>query len=342
MTARCLQPLPEDDARQLGVRARQALEDAHDCISSRDLHEASRRLSDVYNSHRLNVVGSGGEFHMHLRQARVGHLGLATLDFGAEVEIDQSGDRPFWLLTTQVSGFSCIATNDDAAHGGCGFIVLDNPGERVRKRFSADSRRCNVQVGRAALEAKCAELLQKPLDRSLRFSCFTGNQASVQQRWFGLLRMLLSYAGAGPHLELIVRGLEEAVLLHLLLEHQHSYSEEMGRQVASVAPRHVKRAEDFMRSHAQEALTLETLARTAGCSIRSLNDGFRQYRQMTPMDFLRKVRLEGVRAELSRATPGVGVSEVALRWGFAHFGRFSAYYRKHFGELPSDTLRKQK
>jgi AraC-like DNA-binding protein len=309
---------------------------------SRDLQEASRRLSDVYNSHRLQVVGRHGDFQMNLRQARVGRIGVATLDFGAEVEIDQSGDRPFCLVTTQVSGFSWVAANDGAARGGCGFIVLDNPGEPVSKRFSADSRRCNVQVALSALEAKCAALLQRPLDRPLRFSCFAGNQGAIQWRWFGLLQMLLGYAGAGAHLALIVQGLEESVLLHLLLEHQHSYSEALGRPALSVAPRHVRRAEEFMRAHVQEPLSLETLAREAGCSMRSLNDGFRKFRQMTPMDFLRTLRLEGVHAELTQAAPGVSVSAVALRWGFSHFGRFSAYYRSQFGELPSDTLRRQK
>jgi AraC-like DNA-binding protein len=32
------------------------------------------------------------------------------------------------------------------------------------------------------------------------------------------------------------------------------------------------------------------------------------------------------------------VSEIALRWGFGHFGRFAAEYRRRFGESPSQTL----
>ena len=35
------------------------------------------------------------------------------------------------------------------------------------------------------------------------------------------------------------------------------------------------------------------------------------------------------------------VSAAALRWGFAHLGRFSAEYRRAFGECPAQTLRRR-
>jgi AraC family ethanolamine operon transcriptional activator len=58
------------------------------------------------------------------------------------------------------------------------------------------------------------------------------------------------------------------------------------------------------------------------------------------MNFLRQVRLEGVRRDLDGGLPPGGISELALRWGFSHFGRFAADYRRHFGELPSETARR--
>jgi len=33
------------------------------------------------------------------------------------------------------------------------------------------------------------------------------------------------------------------------------------------------------------------------------------------------------------------IVDVASRWGFWHMGQLAADYRKHFGELPSETLR---
>jgi AraC family ethanolamine operon transcriptional activator len=56
------------------------------------------------------------------------------------------------------------------------------------------------------------------------------------------------------------------------------------------------------------------------------------------MRWLREVRLQGAHADLSRADGSV--ADIALRWGFAHFGRFAAEYARRFGRSPSQTLRR--
>ena len=52
-------------------------------------------------------------------------------------------------------------------------------------------------------------------------------------------------------------------------------------------------------------------------------------------------RLAGAHAALRDADPGDGttVTEVALRFGFAHTGRFAAACRRRYGQAPSATLR---
>lgn len=330
-----------DESHYLGLRAEHALGRPDATLFSLDVDDASARLSNVYNTNRLRLAGRAQEFRMRLRTAQVGRLGLATLSFGTEVDIDQSGDRPFILVTTQVRGFSRVTTSGGVAEGGSGFVVVDSAGQPVSKRFSSDSERCNVRIDQAVIDAKCAALLGRPLERPLSFSPFGANNGVVQRRWISLLQMLLSYAGpVGPgSIEPIVHHLEEAVLLHLLLEHEHGFSAALRQRGDGLAPRHVRRAEEYIRSHAAEMLTLEQISDVVGCSVRTLTDGFRKARGTTPMSFLRQVRLEGARDDLRRgAAPGC-VSDIALRWGFTHLGRFAADYRRHFGESPSATLR---
>ena len=333
-----------NETQYLGVRAEYALSDAEASLFSQDVDEASAQLSGVYNTNRLRLLGRTHDFSMRLRTSQLGCLGLATLSFGTEIDIEQSGDRPFVLVTTQVRGFSRVTTPTGTADGGRGFVVVDSAGQTVTKRFSGDSERCNVRVDQAAMDAKCAALLDRPLDRPLQFSPFGSNNGMVQRRWIGLLQYLLGHVGmtALAPSKPIVHNLEEAVLLHLLLEHEHSFSEALRQTRCSLAPRHVKRAEDYIRANACEPLTLERIADAVGCSIRTLSEGFRKARGTTPMNFLRQMRMEGVRSDLSRdGAPGT-ISELALHWGFNHLGRFSTDYRRCFGESPSDTLRRLK
>jgi len=46
------------------------------------------------------------------------------------------------------------------------------------------------------------------------------------------------------------------------------------------------------------------------------------------------------RDDLLRLDGDVSVTNVALRYGFSHLGRFSSYYQSAFGEAPSVTLRR--
>lgn len=100
----------------------------------------------------------------------------------------------------------------------------------------------------------------------------------------------------------------------------------------------VRRAIAFIESEADTDLTLADIAAAAHVTPRALQYGFRRLLDTTPMAYLRRVRLQHVRAELLDAAPGTTVAEVAGRWGFFHLGRFAGYYRGEFGENPAQTL----
>jgi AraC-like DNA-binding protein len=107
------------------------------------------------------------------------------------------------------------------------------------------------------------------------------------------------------------------------------------------APAALVRAEDYLRAHAGEAVSIADAAEAARLSVRGLQDQFQKWLHVTPAEYLRNVRLERARADLVQArTDGVPVrvGDVARRWGFTHLGRFAGSYAEAFGESPSVTL----
>ncbi len=60
----------------------------------------------------------------------------------------------------------------------------------------------------------------------------------------------------------------------------------------------------------------------------------------SPMGYLRRVRLDHAHQDLTRSSPGDGltVTAVAYRWGFRSSSRFAAAYRRAYGVAPSYTL----
>src|SRR5262245_61413761 len=95
-----------------------------------------------------------------------------------------------------------------------------------------------------------------------------------------------------------------------------------------VLPRSVSRALNAMRAAPGHALNLADLAALGRVSIRTLQRQFQAFLGKAPLAVLRDIRFEGARRDLLRASSTATVTEIALRCGFSHLGRFSVeYYR---------------
>ncbi|MEV5983201.1 helix-turn-helix transcriptional regulator [Streptomyces sp. NPDC052114] len=100
----------------------------------------------------------------------------------------------------------------------------------------------------------------------------------------------------------------------------------------------LQRAIGFIHAHTQQPLTLADIAAAAHVTSRALQYAFAHI-DTTPMTYLRDVRLTRAHTDLQHASPGTDtVTDIALRWGFAHPGRFAGYYRAAYGVSPSTTL----
>lgn len=101
----------------------------------------------------------------------------------------------------------------------------------------------------------------------------------------------------------------------------------------------VRRAEEYMDAHLAEPVRVDSLCLAAGTSLRGLERAFLAVYGLGPKRYLTLRRLLRARRELRRADTAATVTDVALRWGFLHLGRFAADYRAQFGETPSETMR---
>ena len=138
-----------------------------------------------------------------------------------------------------------------------------------------------------------------------------------------------------------VRSLESFVLEQLGAVTE---SGSRSRRTESRASRRrlVTRAIEFIGVSTVPLTALE-LASRLGVSQRTLELTFHEILGCTPAAYLRIRRMNQAHRDLARANPGdATVTEIAIKWGFLHAGRFSAAYRELFGCLPSETLKKQR
>ena len=102
----------------------------------------------------------------------------------------------------------------------------------------------------------------------------------------------------------------------------------------------VDRVLDYLRDCDHNTVpTMLDLCNVSGISERSLQTGFMQRFELSPMQYLRAYRLNGSRSDFAKANPTeTTVARIANHWGFSELGRFAGDYRNLFGELPSQTL----
>lgn len=134
---------------------------------------------------------------------------------------------------------------------------------------------------------------------------------------------------------------ENFITTALLLSHPHNYSEALERLDRSMAPRDVRRAIDFMRSHLDASISLTDVVAASGVPGRTLVKHFQDWKGVSPMRYLRNLRLAQVREALLSADADQSITVIAMRLGFTHMGRFSVEYRRRFGESASETLKKR-
>lgn len=101
----------------------------------------------------------------------------------------------------------------------------------------------------------------------------------------------------------------------------------------------VGKVREYILSHPDEPVSIPDLCRMFHVSRRTLQYCFQDVVGMSPVAYLRTVRLNEVRRRLFFGGRYGQVTEVAMSWGFRHMSQFSIDYQRLFGVLPSETVR---
>ncbi|RJF92070.1 helix-turn-helix domain-containing protein [Noviherbaspirillum saxi] len=157
-----------------------------------------------------------------------------------------------------------------------------------------------------------------------------------------LLRILSGTDAAPdrPALSLSPEMLQDRILMNLVPLLLTATSKE--QRISSTLlnrERIVHEVRAYILENPGEDISIPDLCRRFHVSRRTLQYCFEEVVGMSPLNFLRTVRLNAVRRELFFKCQLGQVTEVAMSWGFRHLSQFASDYRKLFGMLPSDTLR---
>ena len=100
----------------------------------------------------------------------------------------------------------------------------------------------------------------------------------------------------------------------------------------------VDRVSQYLAENQERAISITELCDSVGACRRTMQYSFETIIGLSPIKYMKAIRLNGVRRSLISTDCHVSVAEAAANWGFLHLSQFAKDYRELFGELPSATL----
>src|SRR5579863_4412848 len=314
-------------------------------VCTTKLDEARDAVTRVYLPHRLDSA-DGDELRMTLNAAEASRFTVGFLVYGAKTRLAMPPTEVSYHinLTTQGKTFADRTDRRRAVTVGrsSGLVLL--PDQLNRVRWTADAEQLILKVPRWRLESHLADLIGRRVDDVIdfdfSFDLTTGSGKSLLAAVEFMAREL-DRPGGLAEMPMAREQLETFVLTQLLAAVPSPYTEELARPAGTVPRSRLAPVIEYMEMNVDEALTPQELARVGCMSVRTLHATFQAELGVSCMAYLRRIRLDHVRAELLRTGRGdLRVTDVAMRWGFFHPSRFAQQYRERFGELPSDTVKR--
>lgn len=310
-------------------------------FASRDLVQTRGLVGTVMKPHDLHVHGSAQQVNARMHHAAFGGVSLNRLKYGAEVDIEPGPLDDFYLIQMPLDGHALVTCGKQQVGSDPDLASVLSPADATVMRWSADCDQLMVRIDRLLVDRAIGALSGRMDPETVRFQL--GFRWRECPAWRCLI-LYLSESASHPfdpvQYRLMVAHIEQLVVSTLISAQPHDMRDTRTARCAAVLPRHVKRVQDYLRANVAEPVTADQMALLAGVSLRSLYAGFKQYCGVSPMQYLRLLRLDGARQALLNE-PDCNIACIAMRWGFCHLGRFSVEYKCRFGESPSQSVRRR-
>lgn len=310
-------------------------------FTSSDFDQVQSSVSSMVRPHRLSLKTGLQPLQTRIRCVQFGAVSLMRLGYGADVRIQSDALGGFYLIQLPQHGQALVRCGNEKVDSSAEIATVLNPHADIDMVWYANNEQLMLKVDRVLVEQLARTMGLTVPNSGLVFPVKLEQHRSTG--WQLMLRYVLDcarHAEAMQQSPLLTTQLEQLVTTTLLDLHPPLQTTDPRRSSGKVLPRHIRLVENYLHDYADQAICIEDLATMAQVSTRSLYAGFKEFCGISPMQYLRQIRLDRVREDLLNATVPVSISEIALRWGFMHQGRFSQEYKQRFGETPSQSLQR--
>ncbi len=293
--------------------------------------------------HRLRLLGHSHNFGLTHRVSRVGPITLGDITYDTDVALSFDEIRASYHINVPIKGWLQSRHRGLETTPSPEIASIYRPdGEIVVTRWPGGTRNLAVKIDQVAVDRALESLVGAPVESPIPFEPSLPLNGHAAQSWVRLLLMVQRHLDRPDSViahSVVLVPLVESLIHGFLLVADHPYGETLAASAERDRPAAVRTAIDIIEAGAHLPLTISTLARQCHVSVRTLQEGFRRHVGMSPMAYVRVVRLRGAHRDLRSANPSDStVAAIAHRWGFTHLGRFAEAHKTVYGETPLQAL----
>lgn len=292
----------------------------------------------------LELLTDPDTFSLTQRVARVGSVTVDEMVVGADFALDRGEVCNAYRVVLLQAGRIQSPRGRQSVEAGVGTAVIYAPDGLREVRWTAGTRVISLKIDRSALDDTLADALGRQVRSPIDFTPVLPMSAAPAVSWVNMLlhfKEELFRPNSLLYQPLVTSPFTDSLLRGLLVAADHSHRHALTADARPAAPRTVRLAVEMIEAEAHLPLTASSIAARCHISVRSLQESFRRHMGMSPMTYLRQVRLRRAHDDLLEADPSTTcVAAVAYHWGFTNLGRFAAAHAARYDESPAVTLKR--
>ncbi|MEM1111543.1 MAG: AraC family transcriptional regulator [Pseudomonadota bacterium] len=304
------------------------------------MDEVRRNLTEIFTSHELKMLDKSTCLSTRVDEVCFGDSSIVHIAYGAPVIIEADRLENCYLFQAVLGGDLEVCSERTSQAVNFRHVSILSPDELFKLQWGAETDVLTVRLSKSAIDRNLQSIVGAPIHRTLQFDPLLDLSSAEGKQWVNVQEFTQRQLALSPYKAPKIGGVVEDTLAHFALHLlPHNYTHIMQEQSLKRTPRILQRAKEFVAANYTQSIDVAAIASYAGASQATLCKHFRKQLNMSPGEYLRKVRLDSARKDLLAAHPHATVAEIATKNGFNHLSRFSAYYQSQFGETPSTTLR---
>lgn len=314
-------------------------------FTSKNVDESQESVSNIFWKHRLQLLNTNDHFSTKVNEAAIGESSLVYISYGAAVSIDTAQLTGSFLIQVPIVGNAEITVDNNKENINSVLASVISPNQSMKMKLSDNCGFFTVRLSQTKIEQVLSTLIGHELQEPLIFTHLFDLSTPEGKSWLhavNFARMQLEFALDRKQATPISKQMEETLCLMLLQLSDHNYQNRLHNETYRVLPYSIKKAKDYIHDNIHQPISLGQLTQVTGIAPATLNKHFSNFMGQSPIKYVLNEKLKAVNIILNSNELDLSVTDIALNFGFNHLGRFSEYYKRKFGELPSDTCRRAK